>query len=86
MPSLFELSLIAENYDLLNDKLASVGDKFESFMNSWSSESRSGIYWSSSYLDGFKNQSKPYILSLNTVDDTMRFHSHVYQVRFIFAF
>ena len=86
MPSLFELSLIAENYDLLNDKLASVGDKFESFMNSWSSELRSGIYWSSSYLDGFKNQSKPYILSLNTVDDTMRFHSHVYQVRFIFAF
>ena len=86
MPSLYELSLIAENYSLLNEKLAAVGDKFEDYANSWSSELRSGIYWSSTYLEGMKTQSKPYVLSLNKLDDTMKYHSHVYQVRFIFAF
>ena len=86
LPSLFELSLIAEKYDQINAKLEAVGDKFEDFTNSYASELRSGIYWSSTYLPGMAEQSKPYVLSQNIVDDTMKFHSYAYQMRFIFAF
>lgn len=86
LPSLYELSLIGENYSLLNQKLEAVGDVFEDFANSYAAELRSGIYWSSTYLSGMAQQSKPYILSQQSVDEPMKFHYHVYQMRFIFAF
>ena len=86
MPSQYELSLIGADYSVINERLAAVGDQFEEFKNSWDSASRSGIYWSSTYLDGLGSQSKPYILSTNQLDGSMKMHSHSYQVRLVFAF
>ena len=86
MPSQYELSLIGADYSVINERLAAVGDQFEEFKNSWDSASRSGIYWNSTYLDGLGSQSKPYILSTNQLDGSMKMHSHSYQVRLVFAF
>ena len=86
MPSQYELSLIGADYSVINERLAAVGDQFEEYKNSWDSASRSGIYWSSTYLDGIGSQSKPYILSVNQLDGSMKMHSHSYQVRLVFAF
>lgn len=86
MPSQYELSLIGADYSVINERLAAVGDQFEEYKNSWDSASRSGIYWSSTYLDGLGSQSKPYILSINQLDGSMKMHSHSYQVRLVFAF
>lgn len=86
MPSQYELSLIGANYDLINGRLSGVGDQFEGFVNSWDSSLRSGVYWSSTYLSGLGSQSKPYILSSNMLDTSMKMHSYSYQVRLVFAF
>lgn len=86
MPSQYELSLIGADYSVINERLAAVGDQFEEYKNSWDSASRSGIYWSSTYLDSIGSQSKPYILSTNQLDGSMKMHSHSYQVRLVFAF
>ena len=86
MPSQYELSLIGADYSVINERLAAAGDQFEEFKNSWDSALRSGIYWSSTYLDGLGSQSKPYILSTNQLDGSMKMHSHSYQVRLVFAF
>lgn len=86
MPSQYELSLMGANYSVINESLAAVGDQFEEYKNSWDSALRSGIYWSSTYLDMMGSQSKPYILSTNQLDGSMKMHSYSYQVRLVFAF
>lgn len=86
MPCQYELSLIGASYDVINSSLEKVGDKFEEYKNSWDGALRSGIYWSSTYLDMMGSQSKPYILSTNQLDATMKMHSYSYQVRLVFAF
>lgn len=86
MPSQYELSLMGADYEVINGSLEAAGDKFEDFVNHWEPQSKSGMYWSSTYLDQMGGQSKPYILSINQVNEAMAFHSYSYQIRLVFAF
>lgn len=86
IPSEYEMSQIAKNYALINEKLAAVSgaETFEDYKNSYDGDSRSGIYWTST-VDPV-GQLYPYLLSQGTVDDTMRMLSHTYWIRPVFAF
>lgn len=87
LPSEYELSLLAAQYSLVNEKLTAAGaTQLEKYTNSWSTELKSGLYWSSTYLQGQGSQSKPYILSEKMLHATMLMHQQAHQIRFVFAF
>ena len=87
MPSMYELSLISQNFDAINVVLNAAGKTaLEAYKSSWTGSEYLGTYWHSTW-GGLNSQAPAWGLSINARAGTGNMQmSNVYPVRFVFAF
>lgn len=87
MPSIYELSLISNNFDAINAVLNAAGKTpLESYKPSWTGSEYQGTYWHSTW-GGLNNQASAWGLSINAkAGNGNMMMTNVYPVRYVFAF
>ena len=87
MPSIYELSLISNNFDAINAVLNAAGKTpLESYKPSWTGSEYQGTYWHSTW-GGLNNQAPAWGLSINAkAGNGNMMMTNVYPVRYVFAF